>query len=138
MTIRRLAATGRAAATPGAPLGSGAAPSSLLRSSDSASPEPSGPWSTGPLARSGLSPMCPDRSVTHVPGCTVRPVFADLPSADVELWIAAKVEGLGWQAAGEAAGMDRAAIRRSRQRILRFLSTGDVLRHLLHRLDDVP
>jgi hypothetical protein len=34
--------------------------------------------------------------------------------------------------------MDRAAIRRSRQRILRFLSTGDVLRRLKQRLDDVP
>ncbi|MFN6147391.1 MAG: hypothetical protein ACK5AL_13600 [Planctomycetota bacterium] len=68
----------------------------------------------------------------------VRPVFADLPAADVDLWIAAKVEGLGWQAAGEAAGMGRAAIRRSRQRILRFLSTGDVLRRLKQRLDDVP
>lgn len=70
MTIRRLAATGRAAATPGAPLSWGAAPSSSLRSSDSAAPEPSGPWSTGLLARSRLLPMCPDRSVTHVPGCT--------------------------------------------------------------------
>ena len=68
----------------------------------------------------------------------VRPAFADLPVADVDLWITAKVEGLGWQAAGTEAGMDRASIRRSRQRILRFLSTGDVLRRLRQRLDDVP
>ena len=68
----------------------------------------------------------------------VRPVFADLPAADVDLWIAAKVEGLGWQAAGEAAGMDRAAIRRSRQRILRFLSTEGRVRRLTGWMDDVP
>ena len=68
----------------------------------------------------------------------VRPVFAELPSADVELWIAAKVEGLGWQAAGEAAGMDRAAIARVRRRISRFLSAEGVLRRLKQRLDDVP
>ena len=68
----------------------------------------------------------------------VRPVFADLPSADVDLWIAAKVEGLGWQAAGEAAGMDRAAIARVRRRISRFLSAEGVLRRLKQRLDDVP
>ena len=67
----------------------------------------------------------------------VRPALAGLPQADVELWIAAKIDGVGWRAAGAAAGMDKAAIRRSRQRILRFLSTGDVLRRLLHRLDDV-
>ena len=81
MTIRRLAATGRAKATPGAPLGSGAAPSSSLRSSDSAAPEPSGPWSTELLARSGLLPMCPDRSVTHVPGCTAEIKFDDKATA---------------------------------------------------------
>ena len=68
----------------------------------------------------------------------VRPVFADLPAADVDLWIAAKVEGLGWQAAGEAAGMDRAAIARVRRRISRFLSAEGVLRRLEQRLDDVP
>lgn len=65
-------------------------------------------------------------------------MFAELPSADVELWIAAKVEGLGWQAAGEAAGMDRAAIARVRRRISRFLSAGGVLRGVKQRLDDVP
>lgn len=68
----------------------------------------------------------------------VRPAFADLPVADVDLWITAKIEGRGWHAAGTEAGMDRASIRRSRQRILRFLSTGDVLRRLRERLDDVP
>ncbi|MFN6193017.1 MAG: hypothetical protein ACK5BN_04240 [Planctomycetota bacterium] len=68
----------------------------------------------------------------------VRPALAGLPQADVELWIAAKIDGVGWRAAGAAARMEKAAIRRSRQRILRFLSTGDVLRRLLHRLDDVP
>jgi hypothetical protein len=66
------------------------------------------------------------------------PALVGLPHADVELWIAAKIDGVGWCAAGAAAGMDKAAIRRSRQRILRYLSTGDVLRRLLHRLDDVP
>jgi hypothetical protein len=67
----------------------------------------------------------------------VRPVFADLPSADVDLWIAAKVEGLGWQAAGEAAGMDRAAIARVRRRISRYLSLDGVLRLHQQRLDNV-
>jgi hypothetical protein len=64
-------------------------------------------------------------------------VFADLPSADVDLWIAAKVEGLGWQAAGEAAGMDRAAIARVRRRISRYLSLDGVLRLHQQRLDNV-
>ncbi|MFN9307750.1 MAG: hypothetical protein ACK6DT_17055 [Planctomycetota bacterium] len=68
----------------------------------------------------------------------VRPVFAERPAADVDLWIAAKIEGLGWQAAGEAAGMDRAAIARVRRRISRFLSAEGVLRRRPHRLDDVP
>jgi hypothetical protein len=64
-------------------------------------------------------------------------VFADLPAADVDLWIAAKVEGLGWQAAAEAAGMDRAAIARVRRRISRYLSLNGVLRLHQQRLDDV-
>lgn len=68
----------------------------------------------------------------------VRPVFADLPAADIDLWIAAKVEGLAWQAAGEAAGMDRAAIARVRRRISRYLSPDGVLRLQKQRLDDVP
>jgi hypothetical protein len=68
----------------------------------------------------------------------VRPVFADLPAADIDLWIAAKVEGLGWQAAGEAAGIDRAAIARVRRRISRYLSPDGVLRLHKQRLDDVP
>lgn len=68
----------------------------------------------------------------------VRPALVGLAPADVELWIAAKVERIGWHAAGAAAGMSKAAIRRSRQRILRFLSAGDVLRRLKQRLDDVP
>jgi hypothetical protein len=68
----------------------------------------------------------------------VRPAFADLPVADVDLWITAKVEGLGWQAAGTEAGMDKAAIARVRRRISRFLSSEDVLRRLRQRLDDVP
>ncbi len=68
----------------------------------------------------------------------VRPAFADLPVADVDLWITAKIVGLGWQAAGEAAGMDRAAIARVRRRISRFLSSEGVLRRLRERLDDVP
>lgn len=75
-----------------------------------------------------------DRLIEEV----VRPALVGLAPADVELWIAAKVERVGWHAAGTAAGMSRAAIRRSRQRILRFLSTGDVLRRLKQRLDDVP
>ncbi|MFN9755426.1 MAG: hypothetical protein ACK58X_03325 [Planctomycetota bacterium] len=65
-------------------------------------------------------------------------MFADLPAADVDLWIAAKVEGLGWQAAGEAAGMDRAAIARVRRRSSRCLSAEGVLRRLEQRLDSVP
>ena len=54
----------------------------------------------------------------------VRPVFADLPSADVDLWIAANVEGLGWQAAGEAAGMDRANQRCNLWKGVRFVDGG--------------
>jgi DNA-directed RNA polymerase specialized sigma24 family protein len=68
----------------------------------------------------------------------VRPALAGMPQADVELWIAAKVDGVGWRAAGAAAGMNKAAIERTRRRIARFLSAEDVLRRLLHRLDDVP
>ncbi|MCA3009602.1 MAG: hypothetical protein INH34_14605 [Phycisphaerales bacterium] len=68
----------------------------------------------------------------------VRPAFADLPVADVDLWITAKIVGLGWHAAGTEAGMDRAAIARVRRRIYRFLSSEDVLRRLRERLDDVP
>ena len=68
----------------------------------------------------------------------VRPALAGLPQADVELWIAAKIDGVGWRAAGAAAGMDKAAIERTRRRIARFLSAEDVLKRLLHRLDDVP
>ncbi|MFO0312411.1 MAG: hypothetical protein ACK539_04205 [Planctomycetota bacterium] len=68
----------------------------------------------------------------------VRPALAGLPQADVELWIAAKIDGVGWRAAGAAAGMDKAAIERTRRRITRFLSAEDVLRRLLHRLEDVP
>ena len=68
----------------------------------------------------------------------VRPVFAERPAADVDLWIAATVDGLGWGAAGAAAGMDKAAIARVRRRISRFLSAEGVLRRLPHRLDDVP
>ena len=68
----------------------------------------------------------------------VQPALAGLPQADVELWIAAKIDGVGWRAAGAAAGMDKAAIERTRRRITRFLSAEDVLRRLLHRLEDVP
>ena len=68
----------------------------------------------------------------------VRPVFADLPSADVELWIAAKVEGLGWQAAGEAAGRDLAAIARVRRTISGVLSPEGVLGLLAQRMDILP
>ena len=68
----------------------------------------------------------------------VVPAFTGLPRADVDLWLAARVEGLGWQAAGEAVGLDKAAVRRARQRILRFLSTDGALGRLTQRLDDVP
>jgi DNA-directed RNA polymerase specialized sigma24 family protein len=66
------------------------------------------------------------------------PALAGLARADLDLWLAARVEGHGWKAAGEAAGLDKAAVRQARQRILRFLSTGGALRRLTQRLDDVP
>ena len=66
------------------------------------------------------------------------PALAGLARADLDLWLAARVEGHGWKAAGEAAGRDKAAVRQARQRILRFLSTGGALRRLTQRLDDVP
>jgi hypothetical protein len=68
----------------------------------------------------------------------VRPSLAGLPQADIEMWIAAKIHGVGWLAAGAAAGLDRSAIERARRRISRFLSAEGVLRRLLQRLDDVP
>lgn len=68
----------------------------------------------------------------------VRPSLAGLPQADIELWIAAKIDGVGWLAAGAAAGLDRSAIERARRRISRFLSAEGVLGRLLQRLDDVP
>jgi DNA-directed RNA polymerase specialized sigma24 family protein len=68
----------------------------------------------------------------------VVPAFTGLPRADLDLWLAARVEGHGWKAAGEAAGLDKAAVRQARQRILRFLSTGGALGRLTQRLDDVP
>jgi hypothetical protein len=58
---------GRLAATPGAPRGSGSVPSSSLRSSDSAAPEPRGPWSGG-SAKGG-------KTVTHVPGQNCHPCY---------------------------------------------------------------
>ena len=77
---------GRLAATPRAPRGSGAAPSSSLRSSDSAAPEPRGPWSGGAAKGS--------KTVTHVPGqkchpCSglhtpVRPPQIERSARDVE------------------------------------------------------
>jgi DNA-directed RNA polymerase specialized sigma24 family protein len=66
------------------------------------------------------------------------PALAGLARADLDLWLAARVEGHGWKAAGEAAGLDKAAVRQARQRILRFLSTGGALGRLTQRLDDVP
>jgi DNA-directed RNA polymerase specialized sigma24 family protein len=68
----------------------------------------------------------------------VVPAFTGLPRADVDLWLAARVEGLGWQAAGEAAGLDKAAVARVRRRISRFLSAEGALGRLAQRLDDVP
>jgi len=66
----------------------------------------------------------------------VLPAFAGLPRTDLDLWLAAKLDGHGWKAAGEAVGMSRSAIRQARQRILRFLSTGGGLGRLTQRLDD--
>lgn len=57
----------------------------------------------------------------------VRPALAGLPQTDVDLWIAAKIEGRGWFAAGAAAGLDRSTIERTRRRTSRFLSAEGVL-----------
>lgn len=68
----------------------------------------------------------------------VVPAFTGLPRADLDLWLAARVEGHGWKAAGEAAGRDKAAVARVRRRISRFLSAEGALGRLSQRLDDVP
>jgi hypothetical protein len=68
----------------------------------------------------------------------VVPAFTGLPRADLDLWLAARVEGHGWKAAGEAAGLDKAAVARVRRRISRFLSAEGALGRLSQRLDDVP
>jgi hypothetical protein len=89
-------------------------------------------------SQTSVRPMAWGGGIEHLIEQVVRPAFVGLPPADVDLLIAARFEGVGWHAAGAALGMDRAATRRARQRILRFLSTGDALRRLMHRLDDVP
>lgn len=66
------------------------------------------------------------------------PALAGLARADLDLWLAARVEGHGWKAAGEAAGLDKAAVARVRRRISRFLSAEGALGRLSQRLDDVP
>lgn len=66
------------------------------------------------------------------------PALAGLARADLDLWLAARVEGHGWKAAGEAAGRDKAAVARVRRRISRFLSAEGALGRLSQRLDDVP
>ena len=68
----------------------------------------------------------------------VVPAFAGLARADVDLWVAAKLDGYGWQAAGKIMGLERPAIRQARQRILRFLSTEGRVRRLTGWMDDVP
>jgi DNA-directed RNA polymerase specialized sigma24 family protein len=68
----------------------------------------------------------------------VVPAFAGLARADVDLWVAAKFDGHGWQAAGRILGLERPAVRQARQRILRFLSTEGRVRRLTGWMDDVP
>jgi DNA-directed RNA polymerase specialized sigma24 family protein len=54
----------------------------------------------------------------------VVPALGGLPRTDLDLWLAAKLDGRGWKAAGETAGLNRSAIRQARQRILSSLRTG--------------
>ncbi|MFN9705334.1 MAG: hypothetical protein ACK595_11000, partial [Planctomycetota bacterium] len=68
----------------------------------------------------------------------VVPAFTGLARADVDLWVAAKLDGYGWQAAGRIMGLERPAIRQARQRMLRLLSTEGRVRRLTGWMDDVP
>lgn len=56
----------------------------------------------------------------------VRPILHGLDREDVYLWVAARIERVGWKVAGKAAGMGKAEVARARQRILRFLSADGV------------
>ena len=64
----------------------------------------------------------------------VRPLLSGLDPADVDLWIAARLDGEGWKVAGEAAGMEKAEIARARKRISRFFGSGDVAKRFLREL----
>jgi DNA-directed RNA polymerase specialized sigma24 family protein len=61
------------------------------------------------------------------------PAFAGLARADLDLWLAARVEGHGWKAAGEAAGLDKAAVAGVWRRISRFLSAESAFGRLTQR-----
>jgi DNA-directed RNA polymerase specialized sigma24 family protein len=90
---------------------------------------------TAPAPTSGVAnEAAMDSLVEQVAG----PALAGLARADLDLWLAARVEGHGWKAAGEAAGRDKAAVARVRRRISRFLSAEGALGRLSQRLDDVP
>jgi DNA-directed RNA polymerase specialized sigma24 family protein len=96
------------------------------------------PARTGEAAPAPTSGVANEAAMGSLIEQVVVPAFAGLPRTDVDLWLAARVDGLGWQAAGEAAGRDKAAVARVRRRISRFLSAEGALGRLSQRLDDVP
>jgi len=64
----------------------------------------------------------------------VRRAMNGLPSRDIDLWIAARVAGVGWKAAGLQVGMAKSEVARARQKILRFLSNGHAIRRFIREL----
>jgi DNA-directed RNA polymerase specialized sigma24 family protein len=105
------------------------------RERSSADLEPAGAGDAVPAPAGG---MADEAAMAALIEQVVVPAFAGLPRTDLDLWLAAKLDGHGWKAAGESVGLSRSAIRQARQRILRFLSTGGGLGRLTQRLDDVP
>jgi DNA-directed RNA polymerase specialized sigma24 family protein len=96
------------------------------------------PALTGDTAPAPTSGVANEAAMGSLIEQVVVPAFTGLPRADLDLWLAARVEGHGWKAAGEAAGLDKAAVARVRRRISRFLSAEGALGRLSQRLDDVP
>jgi DNA-directed RNA polymerase specialized sigma24 family protein len=92
----------------------------------------------------GESPLDPvDRSSARIDleeliERVVRPILSGLDRADADLWIEAKVMGVGWKVAGEACGMGKAAIARSRKRFSRFLGSGDIAKRFINALGVEP
>lgn len=61
----------------------------------------------------------------------IRRGLQELRATDINLWVLARVEGVGWKAAGRALGIGNRDVGRARQRILRFMSSGVPTRRFL-------